>query len=220
MPHEMPPDMKPPATVQNIAMLLYPKFTALDLIGPQLFFKGLMQTNIQTVSKTRDPVTSDSNITIVPTATFEDVPSDLTVLFVPGGLAGTTAALADPEVLAFLRKAGRTAAYVTSVCTGSLLLAAAGLLRGYRATGHWESKDLLALMGVQPVDERVVEDGNRITGAGVTAGLDFGLYLAAKLRGVAHADCCNLSTNTTRDRPIEPVRRPVRALILRRLHGN
>src|SRR4029450_3727030 len=129
-----------------------------------------------------DPIISDSGISILPTDTFETCPRDLDVLFVPGGM-GTADVMEDAPTLRFLAIRAETAGYVTSVCSGSLILAAAGLLDGYRATTHWTSLDVLAAFGVEVERRRVVVDRNRITGGGVTAGIDFGLTLVALLRG-------------------------------------
>ncbi len=164
----------------EIGMLLYPKLTLLDLIGPQTVFSWFANTHL--VWKTTDPVLSDTGIAITPSATFETCPRELDILFVPGGF-GTNQQLNDAEVLAFLADRGARAKYVTSVCSGSLLLGAAGLLRGYKATSHWAVRDSLRAYGAEPTDERVVVDRNRATGGGVTAGIDFGLVLLAKLRG-------------------------------------
>ncbi len=191
--HVMPPGMEPPKEMQRIAMMVYPKMTAMDLIGPQLLFASLMNVDVQLVWKDRTTVISDTGVPIVPTATFADIDSGLTVLFVPGGTKGTFAAMNDREVLAFLGRVGPSAAYVTSVCTGALVLGAAGLLRGYRATTHWAVRDVLPILGAIPSAERVVEDRNRITGAGVTAGLDFGLHMAAKLRSDDYARMLQLA---------------------------
>jgi putative intracellular protease/amidase len=176
----------------QIAMLVYPKMTALDLIGPQYMFASLMGAKVHLVAKTRDPVTSDTGVTITPTATFAETPQDLTVLFAPGGTQGTIDALKDPETRAFIADRGSRAKYVTSVCTGSLILGAAGLLKGYKATSHWAARDALAEFGAIPTDARVVRDRNRITGAGVTAGLDFGLTMVAELRGTIYAESVQL----------------------------
>ena len=118
----------------------------------------------------------------MPTVTFADCPVDLDILFVPGGM-GTNEAMRDPEISAFLAERGKTARYITSVCTGSLVLGAAGLLDGYKAATHWAFYDVLDALGVEAVHRRVVADRNRITTGGVTAGIDFGLTLLAELRG-------------------------------------
>jgi cyclohexyl-isocyanide hydratase len=172
----------------QIAMLCYPRMTILDLIGPQYMFASLMGATVHLVAKTRDPITSDTGVTIVPTATFDEVPADLTVLFAPGGTDGTLAAMRDDETRNWVADRGSRAQYVTSVCTGSLILGAAGLLRGYNATCHWGGLSALSEFGATPVDARIVKDRNRITGAGVTAGLDFGLQMLAELRDRTYAE--------------------------------
>ncbi|MDQ0627190.1 DJ-1/PfpI family protein [Paraburkholderia graminis] len=177
---------------EQIAMLMYPGMTVMDLIGPQSMFGALMGANIHLVAKTLDPVTSDAGVTIVPTATFDTCPRDLTVLFAPGGTDGTLAAASDPATLSFLRDRGVRAKYITSVCSGSLILGAAGLLKGYKATSHWSVRHVLAEYGAIPTDARVVRDHNRVTGGGVTAGLDFGLMMLAQLRDRTYAECTQL----------------------------
>ncbi len=135
--------------------------------------------------KDRQPVRSDRGLSILPTATFGDCPL-LDVICVPGG-PGQIALMSDEETLDFLRRQAEQAQWVTSVCTGSLVLGAAGLLKGYRATSHWSSIDQLALLGAEPVNQRVVRDRNRISGAGVTSGIDFALTLVAEIAGDAVA---------------------------------
>ena len=164
----------------QVAMLLYPGLTLLDLVGPETTLS--MHSDMRLVWKTRAAITTDTGIRIEPNTTFADCPKDLDVLFVPGGF-GTAAVMMDAQALAFLRERGQSARYITSVCSGSLILAAAGLLQGYKATTHWSSLELLASFGVDVVKSRVVIDRNRMTGGGVTAGIDFGLTLLAKLRG-------------------------------------
>lgn len=171
------PDSPPPL---QIGMLLYPGMTLLDLAGPQASLGLHGKTHL--VWKTMDPVATDSGISLLPTTTFADCPADLDVLFVPGGL-GSNDPMEDAEVLRFLADRGKRARYVTSVCSGSLLLGAAGLLDGYKAATHWAGYDVLEALGVEAEHRRVVVDGNRFTGGGVTAGLDFGLTLLAELRG-------------------------------------
>ena len=177
---------------ETIAMLMYPGMTVMDLIGPQSMFAAMMGAKVMLVAKTLEPVTSDAGVTITPHATFETCPRDLTVIFTPGGTDGTIAAAKDPATLAFMRDRGARAKYVTSVCSGSLILGAAGLLKGYHATSHWSCRDALAGFGAIPTDARVVRDRNRITGAGVTSGLDFGLTMVAELRDRTYAECCQL----------------------------
>jgi cyclohexyl-isocyanide hydratase len=164
-----------------IGMLLYPNLTQLDLSGPFEVLSRLSDTTVHLVWKTMAPVRSDSGLSILPTVTIADCPP-LDVILAPGG-PGQVALMDDELILDFLTRRGAQARYVTSVCTGSLLLGAAGLLRGYKATCHWMSHDQLAAFGAEPVRARVVVDRNRITGGGVTAGIDFGLQVAAMLRG-------------------------------------
>jgi cyclohexyl-isocyanide hydratase len=180
----------------QIAMLLYPQMTVLDLIGPQYMFALLQGAEVHLVAKSLAPVTSDTGVTVAPTTTFDGCPKHLTVLFAPGGSdagsEGVLAAMEDAETRAFMADRGSRASYVTSVCTGSLVLGAAGLLKGYKATSHWAAREVLADFGAIPTDARVVRDRNRITGAGVTAGLDFGLQMAALLRDPNYAECMQL----------------------------
>jgi putative intracellular protease/amidase len=173
---------------EKIAFLLYPQFTALDVVGPHYMLASLMGSKTYLVAKTLDPVESDLKMAIVPSATFEQCPADLDILCVPGGTNGTLAAMQDEATIAFLKDRGSRAKLITSVCTGSLVLAAAGLLTGYKATSHWAARETLRDFGAEPVDARVVVDRNRITGGGVTAGLDFGLQIIAKLRDQRYAE--------------------------------
>lgn len=168
------------ATPLQFGMVIYPRMTLLDFAGPQAALGLHGQTHL--VWKTLDPVLTDTGVPIVPTTTFADCPANLDVLFVPGGF-GTADAMRDAELLAFLADRGKTARYVTSVCTGSLILAAAGLLDGRKAATHWATYTSLEALGVEGVHSRVVIDRNRVTGGGVTAGIDFGLKLLAELRG-------------------------------------
>lgn len=171
----------------DIAVVLYPHCTALDLVGPQHMFSALMGARMHFVAKTRDVVVTDTGLPIQPTLTFADCPKDLLIVCVPGGTSGTLAAMRDPETIAFLQDRGSRAQLVTSVCTGSLVLGAAGLLEGYRATSHWLTVDLLPHFGAIPVRERVVRDRNRITGGGVTAGIDFGLTIVKEFCDLDYA---------------------------------
>jgi cyclohexyl-isocyanide hydratase len=173
-------DTPTPVAPLKVGMVLYPDFTLLDLAGPQAALGLHGQTLL--LWKSLDPVTTDTGISLNPTTTFAECPDDLDVLFVPGGF-GTVAAMQDEEIVAFLARNARTARYVTSVCSGSLLLGMAGLLEGYRAATHWALYGGLEATGAIPVHERVVTDGNRVSGGGVTAGIDFGLTLLAQLRG-------------------------------------
>jgi cyclohexyl-isocyanide hydratase len=161
----------------QVGMLLYPDHTALDYIGPHAVFASVgMQVHL--ISDTPDPVVSDSGLAVIPTVTLEDCPT-LDIVFVPGGRVDEV--ILDRAKVDFLAERGATASYVTSVCTGSLVLAAAGLLDGYRAATHWSTREQLARLGVEVSEERVCVDRNRFTGGGVTAGIDFGLTLVAHL---------------------------------------
>ena len=173
---------------EQIAFLIYPQFTALDMVGPHHMLTSLMGAKVHLVAKTRDPVQSDTGLSVMPSMTFDECPSELDIICVPGGSSGTLAAMADDATMLFLKDRGSRAKYVTSVCTGSLLLGAAGLLAGYRATSHWATKGLLPIFGATPADGRVVDDRNRITGGGVTAGIDFGLALVGRLRDRQYAE--------------------------------
>src|SRR5205085_11965553 len=139
-------------------MVLFPKLTQLDLTGPYEVLSRLPNARVYLVAKTLDPVRSENGLTILPDATFDTAPP-LNVLFVPGG-PGINAAMEDEQVLVFLRDQAKHASYITSACTGALVLAAAGLLQGYRATTHWLSLDLLAMLGIEVVRERVGIDRN------------------------------------------------------------
>ena len=173
------------ASSATIGILLFPNLTQLDATGPYEVFARMPGATVALIAATAAPIRSERGLTISPDATFENAPA-LDVICVPGGV-GVNAAMEDEATLAFLRQRAGAARYITSVCTGALLLGAAGLLRGYRATTHWLSLDLLPLFGAEAVNERVVTDRNRITGGGVTAGIDFGLAVAAALHGVAAA---------------------------------
>ena len=166
----------------HIGLVIFPGMTQLDMTGPHQVFSMMPDTRVLLLWKTLEPVTSNEGMTILPTTTFNDCPA-LDVVCVPGGAIGQVEMMQDTEVLDFLRQQGKTAKYITSVCTGSLILAAAGLLQGYRAACHWAFRDQLAMLGVEVGTERVVVDRDRITGGGVTAGIDFGLVLAGKLCG-------------------------------------
>ena len=176
------PRTKAPGAGRKVAMLIHPRMALLDLVGPQTILR-ILGCDIYLVAKTLDPVSTDVGISVTPDITFDHCPNDLDVLFVPGGLMGSLVAMEVQQTLSFLADRGASAKYVTGVCTGGLVLAAAGLLKGYRATAHWGVVDLLPLMGAVHERGRVVHDRNRLTGGGVTAGLDFGLTLASQLCG-------------------------------------
>ena len=161
----------------QIGLLIFPKVTQLDLTWPVQVFSSVPGAKVHLIWKRIEPVTSDSVMMLTPTITFADCPQ-LDVICVPGGF-GTDEMVNDEEMLDFLRKQAERAKYITSVCTGSLVLGAAGLLRGYRATTHWSAMDNLAPLGATPANTRVCVDRNRVTGGGVTAGIDFALTLVS-----------------------------------------
>ena len=164
-----------------IGLIFYPGMTSLDIVGPHQVFSALPGVELHRIWKTLDPITTDDGLVILPDTTFANcLPLD--VICVGGGLQ-QRAVVDDPEVLEFLRKQSRTAKFITSVCGGSEFLAKAGLLQGYRAATHWGMREQLAKLGVEVRTERVVVDRNRITGGGVTAGIDFGLTIASILYG-------------------------------------
>ena len=174
----------------HIGLLLFPDITQLDMTGPFEVFIKFPDTKVHLVWKTRAPVTAVGGMEIIPTATFADCPQ-LDLLCVPGG-TGMNALLTDAETLDFIRVQTNGARYVTSVCTGALVLGAAGLLKGKRAATHWMSRDMLSAFGATPVAERVVIAGNVITGGGVTAGIDFALTVAAEAFGPELAQAIQL----------------------------
>jgi cyclohexyl-isocyanide hydratase len=163
----------------KVGLILFDRLTQLDLTGPFEVLARVPGVSVHLVAKSLSPVRSDTGLAILPTTTFEDCPP-LDVICVPGG-PGVNDAMLDQEVLDFVTRQAAQAQYVTSVCSGALILGAAGLLTGRRAATHWASVEFLASFGAMPTDERVCVDGNLITGGGVTAGIDFGLTLAALL---------------------------------------
>ena len=182
----------------TIGMLVYPGMFLMDLMGPLTVFEAMLNRDIHLVWKDLKPVnekpagSNSVSIPITPTTTFKDCPKNLDVLFVPGGVPGTFNLMRDPEVISFVHDQGQRSRFVSSVCTGSLVLGAAGLLNGYKATTHWATMDGLEPLGAVPVKQRVVVDRNRVTGGGVTSGLDFGLTLAGLLRSPEYAQAIQL----------------------------
>jgi cyclohexyl-isocyanide hydratase len=172
---------KPSAT--RIQMLVYPGMTLQDLVGPLQVWAAWPGAEIQFAWKSAGPVPTDSGLAVVATTSLADAWSAPDILFAPGGLLPTFELLDDEEVIGFLRSRGAQAKWITSVCTGAVLLGAAGLLRGYRAATHWFARDSLGMFGATPSSERWVIDRNRATGGGVTAGIDFGLALLAHVAG-------------------------------------
>src|SRR5258705_7954183 len=180
--------MPPPL---QIGLVLFPYVTERDFTGPLQVFSSVPGANVHLIWKQIEPVRSDSVMTLTPTMTFADCPQ-LDVICVPGGV-GTDDMINDEEMLAFLRKQAEGAKYVTSVCTGSLVLGAAGLLKGYRAATHWTAMEFLAAFGATPTKTRVCVDRNRVTGGGVTAGIDFALTLVSILLNRQTAEAIQLS---------------------------
>lgn len=202
-----------------IGFAIFPNLTQLDFTGPLQVLHRVPGARTFVLAKTREPVPSDCGLALVPTATFAEAPA-LDLICVPGGF-GVTGALADPETLDFLRAAGERAQWITSVCTGAFLLGAAGLLRGRRATTHWAYHPLLARVGATPVRQRVVRDGNLVTGGGVTAGIDFALTLVAEIAGPEAAQAIQLALEYDPAPPFDagaPERTPAvaRAVVERR----
>jgi cyclohexyl-isocyanide hydratase len=165
----------------HAGLLVFPMLTQLDLTGPYEVFNRMPGAQVHLIAKTLDPVLSEHGLPITPTVSFSRCPA-LDLLVVPGGF-GVNDLLIDPETLTFVRHAAEHARYVGSVCTGSLVLGAAGLLRGKRATCHWMSIGFLEAFGAIPVRERVVVDGSLVTGGGVTAGIDFALTVVGEVAG-------------------------------------
>jgi cyclohexyl-isocyanide hydratase len=186
-PIAMPP---PPTNKFQIGMIIFDGMTNSDFVGPNDVFARVGAAKVHTLAKTRNPVTTDANGRVLADMTLAEAP-ELDLLFVGGG-PGSTALMDDPEVLDFLRTRAPRAKWITSVCTGALVLGAAGLLRGYKAATHWAAMEVLPTLGAIPVAERVVIDRNRITGGGVTAGIDFGLTVVAKLWGQQTAEMIQL----------------------------
>ncbi|MDA0240281.1 MAG: DJ-1/PfpI family protein [Proteobacteria bacterium] len=170
-----------PKTIR-IAMVLFPNLTLLDLVGPYEVLNAPPMTQVDLLWHTLDPITANGGLKITPSSTFESYEGSPDVVFIPGG-PGQLDCMEDEVLLDFIARTGSTAEYVTAVCTGSLILGAAGLLKGKRATTHWMSMDQLPMLGAIPVEARVVEDNKTVTGGGVTAGIDFGFTLLARLFG-------------------------------------
>ncbi|MEP7065557.1 MAG: DJ-1/PfpI family protein [Gemmatimonadota bacterium] len=185
----------------SVGMLLFEGVTQLDLTGPYEVLARMPRTRVSLVARSREPVRTEWGLTLTPDVAFTEAPH-FDVICVPGGW-GVNALLTDANVLEFLRMQGSSARYITSVCSGALVLGAAGLLRGFRATTHWMSLDLLPLFGATPVAERVVRDRNRITGAGVTAGIDTALVIAAELFGASVAQGIQLAIEYDPDPPFD-----------------
>lgn len=170
----------------RFCILCFPGVQQLDLTGPYEVFASAQNTQVDLVWKSKAPVRASTGLWLTPDLTFDDAP-EFDLICVPGG-NGVNPLLTDEEVLDFVRAQAKTARFVTSVCTGSLVLGQAGLLAGKRAATHWNAMDLLERFGAVAVEERVVRDGNLITAGGVTSGIDFGLSVIAELMGQDEAE--------------------------------
>lgn len=175
----------------RFGLVAFPGVQLLDLAGPCDVFSAAPDVDVHILWKDTAPIISSCGLPLIPTRAFTDCPP-LDVLCVPGGV-GVNALLVDEAVLEFVRRQAVAARYVTSVCTGAMVLGAAGLLRGRRATTHWSALDFLGRLGATPVEARVVRDGNLITAGGVTAGIDFGLTVIAELLGRDEAEAIQLA---------------------------
>jgi transcriptional regulator GlxA family with amidase domain len=202
----------------DIAIVLYDRFTALDAIGPYEVLSRLPGARVTFVARAEGPVTTDNGmLTVLAERALGELPAP-EVIVVPGG-PGEVAARAGGEVLEWLREANRTSEWTTSVCTGSLILAAAGLLDGRRATTHWLAMDELAALGAHPVTDRVVVEGKLVTAAGVSAGIDMALTLAAKIAGETVAQAIQLGIEYDPQPPFDagsPAKAPAHVVALLR----
>ena len=197
----------------RIGFVLFPDVQQLDLTGPYEVFATLPDVRVDLAARSLEPVTAVTGLVLAPTETFRTCPA-LDVLCVPGG-AGVNRLLEDEDTLAFVRAQAAGARYVTSVCTGALVLGAAGLLQGRKATTHWSAMDFLAAFGATAVEARVVRDGHLVTGGGVTAGIDFALALAAELFGREAAETVQLQLEYAPAAPFDagtPATAPARVL--------
>jgi cyclohexyl-isocyanide hydratase len=185
----------------TIGMLIFPRMTQLDFTGPFEVFARVPGVKVHVLWKRIEPVISDTGLAILPTMTLHECPN-LDLICIPGG-PGQIALMDDAEIIQFVRDKGEQARFVTSVCTGSLVLGAAGLLKGYNAATHWMSRDQLAYFGATPVANRIVIDRNRITGGGVTAGIDLGLYVASLLTDEPTARAIQLSLEYNPEPPFD-----------------
>lgn len=205
----------------QIAIVLYDRFTALDAVGPYETLGRLPDAETVFVAEETGPVRNDSgNLALVADRTLADVPNP-DIIVVPGG-PGPLPLAADGPLLTWLRSADAGSAWTTSVCTGSVLLAAAGLLRGRRATSHWLALDELKRHGAEPTGERVVTDGKYVTAAGVSAGIDMGLALLGRIAGDTHAQIVQLATEYDPQPPYDagsPEKAPAHVVELLRSHA-
>jgi cyclohexyl-isocyanide hydratase len=207
-------------TTMQVGILVFPDVQQLDLTGPFEVFASVPEAEVRLVWKRIEPIVSATGLVLTPDLTFLACPQ-LDILCVPGGV-GVNPLMEDEEVLGFLRRQAEGARYVTSVCTGALVLAAAGLLAGRRATTHWASHDFLARLGAIPVQARVVADGKFMTGGGVTAGIDMALKVVAELLGQAIAEAVQLNLEYAPEPPFtagRPETAPAKAVATVRERG-
>jgi cyclohexyl-isocyanide hydratase len=183
-------NLSEPARPFQIGMIIFPDMTNLDFAGPLEALARMPNTVVHVLAKSVDPVTTDIGGKVLPGLSLQDCPP-LDMLFIGGG-PGINALLEDEVILDFLRTRAPTAQWITSVCTGALVLGAAGLLRGYKAATHWTAMEALRPFGAIPTHERIVIDRNRVTGGGVTAGIDFALTIAKILHGPEIAQAIQL----------------------------
>ncbi|HEY1798935.1 MAG TPA: DJ-1/PfpI family protein [Stellaceae bacterium] len=174
-----------------IVFAVFPEVTQLDFTGPHQVFSALPGAEVIVASSAGGTIAASGGLSFAGTRRLADIPA-CDIICVPGGRGATDIAMSDAAFLTELRRLAATARYVTSVCTGALVLGAAGLLRGKRAATHWAWRDLLVPFGATPAAERVVRDGNVITGGGVTAGIDFALAVVAELRDAETAQAIQL----------------------------
>jgi cyclohexyl-isocyanide hydratase len=204
----------------QIGLLTFPRVQQLDLTGPYEVFATLPDTNLHLIWKTLTPITTATGLILTPTTTIADCPP-LDIICIPGGI-GINALLTDQTILDFIKTQANTARYITSVCTGALVLGAAGLLTGKRATTHWSAMDFLPAFGAIPTHARVVRDGNLFTGGGVTAGIDFALTLVAELAGQPAAEAIQLTLEYAPAPPFNagtPATAPAETLAIARSRG-
>lgn len=205
----------------KILMLIYPGMTPLDFLGPLQVWSAWPEAEIQVVWQEQELVSTDTPVALMPSHSFSNCFNEPDIVFVPGGGLPTLELMENHQVLEFIKAKASSASWVCSVCTGSLVLAAAGLLEGKRATTHWAALDALKTMGVDVVKDRYVIDGNVATGGGVTAGIDFGLALLAKIAGQDVAESVQLALEYNPKAPFssgspETARAEIKAEVLNR----
>ena len=207
-------------TKLRVGILVFPKVQQLDLTGPFEVFASVPEAEVRLIWKRIERIDTATGLVLMPDLAFAECPQ-FDVLCVPGGV-GVNPLMEDEEVLKFLRRQAEGARYITSVCTGSMVLAAAGLLVGRRATTHWASHDFLARLGAIPVQARVVTDGKFATGGGVTAGIDMALAVVSELFGREAAEAVQLNLEYAPEPPFtsgRPETAPVEVVAMVRERG-